>query len=157
MIGSAEAAMVEGKASLQKVVAWASTDAAGPSLPLLQAALLDLASLHLPAGAVPAALACLQAAAAVGRCLSHLTKAPQALGPVNPSCVPTWAVQLLQGMPVPRKCAHLMPCIFLVDVMSLSQQHVPCRRTSSEVTPCWKLCHALIQKPINRLSSLLVQ
>ena len=56
----AEKAREEGKASLQKVVTWGSTDAAGPSLPLLQHALLDLASLHLAAGAVPAALGAIQ-------------------------------------------------------------------------------------------------
>ena len=81
-----------------KVVTWAATDAAGPSLPLLRSALLDLASIHLAEAAVPAATACLQAATAAGRCLDQLLTAPQALGPVTAPAVPTWAVQLLQGI-----------------------------------------------------------
>ena len=88
----------EGKATLMKVVTWAATDAAGPGLPLLRTALLDLASIHLAEAAVPAAMGCLQAAAAAGQCLDQLLKAPQALGPVSATSIPTWAVQLLQGM-----------------------------------------------------------
>lgn len=88
----------QAKASLSKAITWTTTDAAGPGLPLLRTALLDLASIHLAETAVPAATACLQAVAAVGRCLEQLLKAPQALGSVTPAAIPSWAVQLLQGM-----------------------------------------------------------
>ena len=89
----------QGKASLTKAITWATTDAAGPGLPLLRTALLDLASIYIAEQAVPAAAACLQAAAVAGRCLEQLLRAPQALGPVTASAVPTWAAELLQGMP----------------------------------------------------------
>ena len=99
MIDCAGGAREQGKASLTKAITWASTDAAGPSLPLLRTALLDLASIHVAEQAVPAAAACLQAAAVAGRCLEQLLRAPQALGPATASAVPTWAAELLQGMP----------------------------------------------------------
>ncbi len=85
------------KASLQKVITWCTTDAAGPSLGLLRGALLDLASLLLAEGALPGALACLQSAAAAGTCRDALLSAPQVLGPITATAVPAWAIQLLQG------------------------------------------------------------
>lgn len=91
------------KASLQKVITWCTTDAAGPSLGLLRAALLDLASLLLAEGALPKALACLQSAAAAGTCRDALLSAPQVLGPITATAVPAWAIQLLQG-----KFLHLL-------------------------------------------------
>ncbi|KAL0048239.1 hypothetical protein WJX82_010821 [Trebouxia sp. C0006] len=88
------------KASLQKVITWCTTDAAGPSLGLLRGALLDLASLLLAEGALPGALACLQGAAASGTCRDALLSAPQVLGPITATAVPAWAIQLLQGQEV---------------------------------------------------------
>ncbi len=85
------------KTSLQKVITWCTTDAAGPSLGLLRGALLDLASLLLAEGALPGALACLQSAAAAGTCRDALLSAPQVLGPITATAVPAWATQLLQG------------------------------------------------------------
>ena len=85
------------KASLQKVITWCTTDAAGPSLGLLRGALLDLASLLLAEGALPGALACLQSAAASGTCRDALLSAPQVWGPITATAVPAWAIQLLQG------------------------------------------------------------
>ncbi len=85
------------KASLQKVITWCTTDAAGPSLGLLRGALLNLASLLLAEGALPGALACLQSAAAAGTCRDALLSAPQVLGPITANAAPAWAIQLLQG------------------------------------------------------------
>jgi hypothetical protein len=93
------------KASLQKVITWCTTDAAGPSLGLLRGALLDLASLLLAEGALPGALACLQGAAASGTCRDALLSAPQVLGPITATAVPAWAIQLLQG-----RFLHLLFC-----------------------------------------------
>ena len=86
------------KVSLQRAITWCTTDAAGPSLALLRGALLDLASVLLAEGALPHVLACLQAAATVGTCRDSLQMAPQSLGAVTATAIPTWAVQLLQGV-----------------------------------------------------------
>ena len=94
---SAEEASGAAKASLQKAITWCTTDAAGPSLGLLRAALLDLASVLIAEKAVPGALACLQAAATAGACLRALLTAPQDLDMVNAAAVPAWASTSLQG------------------------------------------------------------
>ena len=94
---AAEEAGTAAKASLQKTISWCTTDAAGPSLGLLRAALLDLASVLIAEKAVSGALACLQAAATAGACLSALLTAPQDLGMVNSAAVPAWLSMSLQG------------------------------------------------------------
>lgn len=102
---SAEEAGGAAKASLQKAITWCTTDAAGPSLGLLRAALLDLASVLIAEEAVPGALACLQAAATAGACLNALLTAPQDLGAVNAAAVPAWVSTSLQGKRVtPSAC-----------------------------------------------------
>lgn len=106
----AEEAGAAAKASLQKVITWCTTDAAGPSLGLLRTALLDLASVLLAEKAVPGALACLQAAATAGACLDALLAAPQDLGAVAAAALPAWVSTLLQGelyMPPGSMCTCL--------------------------------------------------
>ena len=116
------------KASLQKVITWCTTDAAGPSLGLLRGALLDLASLLLAKGALPGALACLQSAAAAGTCKDALLSAPQVLGLITATAVPAWAMQLLQGrflhlllhrlcMPPSRNAIQFCPMCFAHRVL----------------------------------------
>ena len=103
---SAEEAGGAAKANLQKAITWCTTDAAGPSLGLLRAALLDLASVLIAEKAVPGALACLQAAATAGACSRALLTAPQDLGLVNAAAVPAWVSTLLQGKWVLASACH---------------------------------------------------
>ena len=84
---------------LSAAVSFAATDAAGPTLPVARAALLELAGAHMGAGAAGQAHAALQAAARAAACLSVLQRGAAGLGQVPPPAVPAWAAQLLNGEP----------------------------------------------------------
>lgn len=138
-------AAIAAKAILQKAITWCTMDAAGPSLGLLRMALLDLASVLLSEGALPGALACLQAAATAGGCREALLQGPQALGAVTVTAVPTWATQLLQGVPTfstgKLACMYHKPDSVCLAVINISRHSglVNCHKVMQCAAACLTL------------------